>query len=336
MAGVYTASGKRYDNMKYNRVGKSGLKLPAVSLGFWHNFGSNGNYDRMRAMMRTAFDCGITQFDLANNYGPEAGSAESNCGRILAEDFRPYRDELIITSKAGYGMWEGPYGDWGSRKYLIASCDQSLKRLGLDYVDIFYHHRPDPETPMEETMEALAQIVRSGKALYVGISNYNREQTREALRIAKELHLPLVINQRRYSMFDRTIEEDGTKAFCAESGCGVIAFSPLAQGLLTDRYLNGIPEDSRIAKDHRFLHASDLTEEKMAKIRALHALAGERGQSLADMALAWIEKDSEVCSVIIGASRPEQILDNVRFVQQPGFTQEELERIDAICSGENR
>ncbi len=336
MAGVYTASGKRYDNMKYNRVGKSGLKLPAVSLGFWHNFGSNGNYDRMRAMMRTAFDCGITQFDLANNYGPEVGSAESNCGRILAEDFRPYRDELIITSKAGYGMWEGPYGDWGSRKYLIASCDQSLKRLGLDYVDIFYHHRPDPETPMEETMEALAQIVRSGKALYVGISNYNREQTREALRIAKELHLPLVINQRRYSMFDRTIEEDGTKAFCAESGCGVIAFSPLAQGLLTDRYLNGIPEDSRIAKDHRFLHASDLTEEKMAKIRALHALAGERGQSLADMALAWIEKDSEVCSVIIGASRPEQILDNVRFVQQPGFTQEELERIDAICSGENR
>lgn len=322
--------------MKYNRVGKSGLKLPAVSLGFWHNFGSNGNYDMMRAMMRTAFDCGITQFDLANNYGPEAGSAESNCGRILAEDFRPYRDELIITSKAGYGMWEGPYGDWGSRKYLIASCDQSLKRLGLDYVDIFYHHRPDPETPMEETMEALAQIVRSGKALYVGISNYNREQTREALRIAKELHLPLVINQRRYSMFDRTIEEDGTKAFCAESGCGVIAFSPLAQGLLTDRYLNGIPEDSRIAKDHRFLHASDLTEEKMAKIRALHALAGERGQSLADMALAWIEKDSEVCSVIIGASRPEQILDNVRFVQQPGFTQEELERIDAICSGENR
>lgn len=318
--------------MKYNRVGKSGLKLPAVSLGFWHNFGSNGNYDRMRAMMRTAFDCGITQFDLANNYGPEVGSAESNCGRILAEDFRPYRDELIITSKAGYGMWEGPYGDWGSRKYLIASCDQSLKRLGLDYVDIFYHHRPDPETPMEETMEALAQIVRSGKALYVGISNYNREQTREALRIAKELHLPLVINQRRYSMFDRTIEEDGTKAFCAESGCGVIAFSPLAQGLLTDRYLNGIPEDSRIAKDHRFLHASDLTEEKMAKIRALHALAGERGQSLADMALAWIEKDSEVCSVIIGASRPEQILDNVRFVQQPGFTQEELERIDAICS----
>lgn len=322
--------------MKYNRVGKSGLKLPAVSLGFWHNFGSNGNYDRMRAMMRTAFDCGITQFDLANNYGPEVGSAESNCGRILAEDFRPYRDELIITSKAGYGMWEGPYGDRGSRKYLIASCDQSLKRLGLDYVDIFYHHRPDPETPMEETMEALAQIVRSGKALYVGISNYNREQTREALRIAKELHLPLVINQRRYSMFDRTIEEDGTKAFCAESGCGVIAFSPLAQGLLTDRYLNGIPEDSRIAKDHRFLHASDLTEEKMAKIRALHALAGERGQSLADMALAWIEKDSEVCSVIIGASRPEQILDNVRFVQQPGFTQEELERIDAICSGENR
>ncbi len=331
MADVYTANEKRYDNMKYNRVGKSGLKLPAVSLGFWHNFGSNGNYDTMRAMMRTAFDCGITQFDLANNYGPEAGSAEINCGRILAEDFRPYRDELIITSKAGYGMWEGPYGDWGSRKYLIASCDRSLQRLGLDYVDIFYHHRPDPETPMEETMEALAQIVRSGKALYAGISNYNREQTREALRIAGAIHLPLIINQRRYSMFDRTIEKDGTKAFCAESGCGVIAFSPLAQGLLTDRYLDGIPADSRIARDHRFLHASDLTEEKMSKIRALHALAGERGQSLADMALAWIEKDSDVCSVIIGASRPEQILDNVRFVQQPGFTKEELERIDAIC-----
>lgn len=331
MADVYTANEKRYDNMKYNRVGKSGLKLPAVSLGFWHNFGSNGNYDTMRAMMRTAFDCGITQFDLANNYGPEAGSAEINCGRILAEDFRPYRDELIITSKAGYGMWEGPYGDWGSRKYLIASCDRSLQRLGLDYVDIFYHHRPDPETPMEETMEALAQIVRSGKALYAGISNYNREQTREALRIARAIHLPLIINQRRYSMFDRTIEKDGTKAFCAESGCGVIAFSPLAQGLLTDRYLDGIPADSRIARDHRFLHASDLTEEKMSKIRALHALAGERGQSLADMALAWIEKDSDVCSVIIGASRPEQILDNVRFVQQPGFTKEELERIDAIC-----
>ncbi len=331
MADVYTANEKRYDNMKYNRVGKSGLKLPAVSLGFWHNFGSNGNYDTMRAMMRTAFDCGITQFDLANNYGPEAGSAEINCGRILAEDFRSYRDELIITSKAGYGMWEGPYGDWGSRKYLIASCDRSLQRLGLDYVDIFYHHRPDPETPMEETMEALAQIVRSGKALYAGISNYNREQTREALQIAGEIHLPLVINQRRYSMFDRTIEEDGTKAFCAENGCGVIAFSPLAQGLLTDRYLDGIPADSRIAKDHRFLHASDLTEEKMSKIRALHALAGERGQSLADMALAWIEKDSDVCSVIIGASRPEQILDNVRFVQQPRFTKEELQRIDAIC-----
>ncbi len=331
MADVYAASDRRYDSMKYNRVGKSGLKLPAVSLGFWHNFGSNGNYDTMRAMMRTAFDCGITQFDLANNYGPEYGSAEVNCGHILSEDFKPYRDELIITSKAGYDMWKGPYGDWGGRKYLIASCDQSLKRLGLDYVDIFYHHRPDPETPLEETMEALLQIVRSGKALYAGISNYNREQTKEALRIAREIHLPLIINQRRYSIFDRTIEEDGTKEYCAESGCGVIAFSPLAQGLLTDRYLKGIPEDSRIARDHRFLHASDLTEETLEKIRALNELAKERGQSLADMALAWIEKDSDVCSVIIGASRPEQILDNVRFVQQQGFTEEELRKIDEIC-----
>ena len=246
MAGVYVADDRRYEAMPYHRVGRSGLKFPAVSLGFWHNFGSNGNFDTMRAMMRTAFDHGITQFDLANNYGPEYGSAETNAGRILAEDFRHYRDELIITSKAGYDMWPGPYGDWGSRKYLIASCDQSLKRLGLDYVDIFYHHRPDPETPIEETIGALGQIVASGKALYAGISNYNREQTEAALRAAADIHLPLIVNQRRYSIFDRGIEEDGVKRFCREQGMGIIAFSPLAQGLLTDRYLHGIPEDSRL------------------------------------------------------------------------------------------
>lgn len=330
MADLYIASDKRYEKMQYHHVGKSGLQFPAVSLGFWHNFGSNGNYDTMRSMMRTAFDNGITQFDLANNYGPENGSAETNAGRILAEDFRPYRDELIITTKAGYDMWPGPYGTWGSRKYLISSCDQSLKRLGLPYVDIFYHHRPDPNTPMEETMEALLQIVRSGKALYAGISNYNREQTKRALEIAADIHLPLIVNQRRYSIFDRTIEDDGVKDFCAEKGMGIIAFSPLAQGLLTDRYLHGIPADSRIARDHRFLKASALTEDKLSQIRALNDLAAQRGQTLAEMALAWIEKDSDVCSVIIGASKPEQILDNVKFLDNTRFTAEELRRIDEI------
>lgn len=330
MAGVYVASEKRYDYMKYRRVGNSGLKFPAVSLGFWHNFGSCGNFDTMRAMMRTAFDQGITQFDLANNYGPEYGAAETNCGRILNEDFKPYRDELIVTSKAGYDMWPGPYGNWGSRKYLIASCDQSLQRLGLDYVDIFYHHRPDPETPMEETMEALLQIVRSGKALYAGISNYNKEQTQKALEIAGRIHLPLIVNQRRYSIFDRTIEEDGVKSFCAQKGMGIIAFSPLAQGLLTDRYLHGIPEDSRIAKDHRFLHREDLTRDRLSRIAELNELAHEQGRSLAEMALAWIEKDSEVCSVIIGASKPEQIVDNVRFLEKPVLSQEEIKRINQI------
>lgn len=327
---IYTADETRYEKMKYNRVGKSGLKFPAVSLGFWHNFGDNSSFENMRAMMRTAFDNGITQFDLANNYGPEIGAAERNCGKILAEDFKPYRDELVITSKAGYDMWEGPYGNWGSRKYLIASCDQSLKRLGLDYVDIFYHHRPDPDTPLEETLGALKTLVDSGKALYAGISNYNKEQTEAAVAMAKEMHLPLIVNQRRYSIFDRTIEKDGTKAYCAKAGLGIIAFSPLAQGLLTNRYLNGIPSDSRVARDHRFLHASDLTEEKLAKIRALNDLAAQRGETLAEMALAWVEKDSDVCSVIIGASKPEQILDNCRFTQHAGFTEEELKKIDEI------
>ena len=327
---IYTADETRYEKMRYNRVGKSGLKFPAVSPGFWHNFGDNSSFENMRAMMRTAFDNGITQFDLANNYGPEIGAAERNCGKILAEDFKPYRDELVITSKAGYDMWKGPYGNWGSRKYLIASCDQSLKRLGLDYVDIFYHHRPDPDTPLEETLGALKTLVDSGKALYAGISNYNKEQTEAAVAMAKEMHLPLIVNQRRYSIFDRTIEKDGTKAYCAKAGLGIIAFSPLAQGLLTNRYLNGIPSDSRVARDHRFLHASDLTEEKLAKIRALNDLAAQRGETLAEMALAWVEKDSDVCSVIIGASKPEQILDNCRFTQHAGFTEEELKKIDEI------
>ena len=334
IANIYRADDGRYDRMPYNRVGRSGLKFPAVSLGFWHNFGSNGDYDNMRALCRTAFDHGITQFDLANNYGPVYGSAETNAGRILREDFARYRDELVITSKAGYDMWDGPYGNWGSRKYLVASCDQSLKRLGLSYVDIFYHHRMDPETPLEETMEALDFIVKSGRALYAAISNYDREQTARAVAIMKELHCPLIVNQRRYSIFDRTIEQDGVKGWCRENGMGIIAFSPLAQGLLTDRYLNGIPADSRIGRDGRFLKADSLTEARLSQIRALNAIAGERGQTLAEMALAWILKDGDVCSVLIGASRPAQILDNVKAAQNCSFTAEELRKIDEICGVE--
>lgn len=331
MANIYVASDRRYEKMVYNRVGKSGLKFPAVSLGFWHNFGSKDNYDNMKAMCRTAFDMGITQFDLANNYGPVYGSAEENAGRILKEDFRPYRDELVITSKAGYDMWDGPYGNWGSKKYLTASLDQSLTRLGLEYVDIFYHHRMDPETPLEETMEALASIVGSGKALYAGISNYNEEYTRRAVEIMKELHCPLIVNQRRYSIFDRTIEEDGVKKCCKEVGMGIIAFSPLAQGLLTDKYLHGIPQGSRIARDHRFLKAEALTPVRLKQISELNEIAKERGQSLAQMALSWILKDDEVCSVLIGASRPEQIVENISVVENTKFSEEELKRIDEIC-----
>lgn len=327
---MYTASESRYEKMKYNRVGRSGLLFPAVSLGFWHNFGTNGNYENMRAMMRTAFDNGITQFDLANNYGPEYGQAEKNAGKLLHDDFMPYRDELIITTKAGYDMWPGPYGNWGSRKYLIASCNQSLKRLGLDYVDIFYHHRPDPDTPLEETMDALLQIVRSGKALYAGISNYNAEQTVAAMKIAKKIHLPLIVNQRRYSIFDRKIEREGLKETAKKTGIGIIAFSPLAQGLLSDRYLNGIPADSRIGHDHRYLHQEDLTVKKLAAISKLNTIAARRGQSLAEMALAWIMRDGAVSSVIIGASRPEQILENVRFLENTSFSSEELAEIDEI------
>lgn len=331
IANVYAADKKRYHEMLYNRVGRSGLKFPAVSLGFWHNFGSKDNYDNMKAMCRTAFDNGITQFDLANNYGPIYGSAEINLGRLIQEDFLPYRDELVITTKAGYDMWDGPYGDHGSRKYLMASIDQSLKRMKLDYVDIFYHHRMDKETPLEETMTALADIVKSGKALYAGVSNYDREYTEKAVALLKELHCPFIVNQRRYSIFDRTIEEDGVKAYCKEAGVGIIAFSPLAQGLLTDKYLHGIPEDSRISKDNRFLKADDLTEERLEQIRRLNELAGQRGQTLAQMALSWILKDDEVCSVLIGASKPEQITENISMIHKKDFTQEELDLIENIC-----
>ncbi len=330
-ADIYAADEERYERMIYNRVGRSGLKFPAVSLGFWHNFGSRDNYDNMRAMCRTAFDNGITQFDLANNYGPVYGSAEESLGRLMKDDFAPYRDELLITTKAGYDMWEGPYGDHGSRKYLMASIDQSLRRMKLDYVDIFYHHRMDKETPLEETMTALVDIVRSGKALYVGVSNYDREYTEKAVQFLREQHCPVVVNQRRYSIFDRTIEDDGVKAYCKEAGIGIIAFSPLAQGMLTDRYLNGIPEDSRIARDGRFLHAADLTEERISQIRRLSGLAGQRGQTLAQMALSWVLKDDEVCSVLIGASKPQQITENISAAWSAGFTQEEIAAIEEIC-----
>ena len=334
IANIYRANPGRYEGMAYHRVGQSGLKFPAVSLGFWHNFGSNGDYDNMRAICRRAFDCGITQFDLANNYGPVYGSAEVNAGRLLREDFRPYRDELLIATKAGYDMWDGPYGNWGSRKYLVASCDQSLRRLGLDYVDIFYHHRMDPETPLEETMQALDFIVRSGRALYAGISNYDREHTQRAMAIMRELKCPLIVNQRRYSIFDRTIESDGVKAFCRENGLGIIAFSPLAQGLLTDRYIDGIPADSRIARDGRFLKQSALTPQRLEQIRELNALADQRGQTLAEMALQWVLRDSGVCSVLVGASRPEQVTMNIRAARGPAFTPEELEWIDRVSPGE--
>lgn len=328
---TYVANDDRYDGrMQYARSGKSGLLMPQVSLGFWHNFGTTNTFDTMRAICRTAFDAGITQFDAANNYGPEYGAAESNLGRLLATDFKPYRDELIVTSKAGYDMWPGPYGDHGSRKYLIASCDQSLKRLGLDYVDIFYHHRPDTDTPPEETMVALDQIVRSGRALYVGISNYNAQQTLEAAAILHELKTPFVINQVRYNIFDRHIEADGLKEAANKAGIGLITFSPLEQGLLTDRYLDGIPADSRIARDHRFLQKSALTEERLRQIRDLNEIAKKRGQTLAEMSLAWILRDGAVASMLVGASRPSQLLDNVKAISNTTFSAEELAAIDAI------
>ena len=327
---MYTANETRYDRMRYNRCGASGLLLPAVSLGLWHNFGSNGNFDNMTEMCQTAFELGITHFDLANNYGPVPGSAEENFGRILRKSLRAYRDELIISTKAGYDMWPGPYGNWGSKKYLVASLDQSLKRMGLDYVDIFYHHRPDPNTPLEETARALDGIVRSGKALYVGISNYNKEQTIAIAELFQEMGTPFIINQRRYSMFVRDIEKDGLKDYAAKHGIGIITFSPLAQGLLTDRYLNGIPENSRIRTDGRFLKEDAVNEETLKKVRALNDLARERGQSLAQMALAWILRDGDITSVLIGASKPAQILDNVGMLHNMEFSQGERERIEEI------
>ena len=327
---MYHANESRYETMKYHRCGDSGLMLPEVSLGFWHNFGDTGVYENMRQMCFTAFDHGITHFDLANNYGPQPGSAEENLGKILREELSSYRDELIISSKAGFDMWPGPYGNWGSRKYLIASLDQSLKRLGLDYVDIFYHHRMDPDTPLEETIGDLYQIVRSGKALYVGISNYDGVHMEKAATILKELHCPFIINQNRYSIFDRTIEKNGLKEAAVEAGKGIIAFSPLAQGTLTNRYLNGIPSDSRIATDGRFLKASQLTEEKITSIRGLNEIAKERGESLAQMALNWVLKDGIVTSVLVGASKPEQILDNLKVLESAPFTDEELKKIDVL------
>ncbi len=327
---MYLAEETRYDKMRYNRCGASGLKLPAVSLGLWHNFGSNGNFENMREMCRTAFDNGITHFDLANNYGPVPGAAEENFGRILKKDLGTYRDELVISTKAGYDMWPGPYGNWGSRKYLVASLDQSLGRMGLEYVDIYYHHRPDPETPLEETAGALDSIVRSGKALYVGISNYDKEQTIAIAALFRKMGTPFIINQRRYSLFDRGIERDGLKDYGAKNGIGIITFCPLAQGLLTDRYLNGIPEDSRIRTDGRFLKETALQEETLRKVRALGEMAKERGQTLAQMALAWILRDGDITSVLIGASKASQILDNVGMLSGLGFDAAERERIERI------
>ena len=328
---MYKAADNRYETMKYRRSGASGLLLPEVSLGLWHNFGDRANYQNMKELCFTAFDNGITHFDLANNYGPEAGSAEKNFGRILKEDLHTYRDELIISTKAGYTMWAGPYGDFGSRKYLLASLDQSLKRLGLDYVDIFYHHRMDKDTPLEETMGALSSAVNSGKALYVGLSNYDGETLEKASKILEDLKCPFIINQNRYSIFDRTIENNGLKNATKKVKKGLIVFSPLAQGQLSDRYLNGIPKDSRIMTDGRFLKESNLDEKRLTSIRKLNELASSRGESLASMALSWVLEKEEVSSVLIGASKPEQIIENIKAINSHKFTKEELEKIDDIA-----
>ena len=327
---AYQANETRYQRNPYQKCGESGLKLPAVSLGLWHNFGDTGNYETMQKMCFTAFDNGITHFDLANNYGPPEGSAERNFGKILHEDIKAYRDEMIISTKAGYYMWEGPYGDIGSRKYLLASLDQSLNRLGLDYVDIFYHHRMDPDTPLYETMWALDQAVKSGKALYAGLSNYDGETMKKAAAILNELHCPFVINQNRYSIFDRNIEHNGLLTAAVEEKKGLIIFSPLAQGLLTNRYLYGIPTDSRVRTDGRFLNEHSISTEVVEKMQKLNAIAQERGQSLAQMALAWVYAHEGVTSVLIGASKPEQILDNLGMLKNTTFTQEEMDLIDKI------
>ncbi|MDO5574547.1 MAG: aldo/keto reductase [bacterium] len=327
---MYYAEKNRYQQMTYKRCGQSGLMLPEVSLGLWHNFGDTGVYENMRQMCFTAFDHGITHFDLANNYGPAPGSAESNLGHILKNDLSAYRDELIISTKAGYDMWEGPYGNWGSRKYLIASLDQSLKRMGLDYVDIFYHHRMDPDTPLEETMTALSQIVQSGKALYVGLSNYDGATLEKACAILEELHCPFIINQNSYNILNRTIEQNGLIDSARKLNKGIICFSPLAQGLLTDRYLHGIPEDSRIRTDGRFLHESQISADMVTRLSGLNDIAAQRGETLSQMALKWILKDSVITSVLIGASRPEQIITNLGVLNSASFSDEELKKIDEL------
>ncbi|MBO5913409.1 MAG: aldo/keto reductase [Clostridia bacterium] len=330
----YKASEMRYSEMKYQKCGESGLKLPRVSLGLWHNFGDNDSFDNMKQMLFTAFDNGITHFDLANNYGqPFPGSAERNFGKILNTDLKAYRDEMVISTKAGYTMWDGPYGDFGSRKYLLSSLDQSLKRMGVDYVDVFYHHRPDPDTPLEETMGALDTAVKSGKALYAGLSNYNGETMKKAAAILREMRCPFIINQNKYSIFNRTIEQNGLLKAAEDEKKGVIVFSPLEQGMLTNRYLNGIPQDSRIRTSGIFLKESSITEEKLQKIRKLNEIAVQRGQSLASMALSWVLNNKTVTSVLVGASKPEQIIDNLNAVNSAPFSVEELKLIDEIALG---
>ncbi|WP_288551053.1 aldo/keto reductase [uncultured Brachyspira sp.] len=320
----------RYDNMIFNRCGKSGLKLPIISLGLWHNFGENCDYNNMKDIINTAFDNGITHFDLANNYGPPYGAAEINMGKILNDGFNKYRDEIIISTKAGYDMWDGPYGNWGSKKYLIASINQSLKRLNLEYVDIFYHHRMDSETPLEETMEALTRIVKSGKALYVGLSNYDGATMERASKILTYANVPFIINQNRYSIFDRTIESNGLKLKAKKLSKGIIAYSPLAQGLLTDKYIDGIPNDSRIAVDGRYLKKDAITRDRLRQIKELNDLAKERGETLAQMALRWVLKDEEITSVLIGASKPIQIIENLKIINKNNLTDLELKKIDDI------
>jgi len=328
---AYLPNSSRYTQMQYRRCGKSGLKLPAVSLGLWHNFGHVDVLENSRKIIQLAFDNGITHFDLANNYGPPPGSAEENFGKILKDDFKSYRDELVISTKAGYHMWEGPYGEWGSKKYLVSSLDQSLKRMGLDYVDIFYHHRPDPDTPLEETMTALDLIVRQGKALYVGISNYQADEAAKAIAILKQLGTPCLIHQPKYSMFVRWVEE-GLMDVLGNEGVGCIPFSPLAQGLLTNKYLKGIPADSRAAKPHGFLQEEEVSEEKVARIIKLNTLAQQRGQTLAQMALAWVLKNQRVTSVLIGVSKTEQLMDCLHSLDNLAFTAEELNLIESILA----